>query len=79
MMYLAPAMCLIAGTTALWYTIKVWKEGGSIKLKTLILALVGIPSFIALMLQIFGIISHPELARTLGPEYYAKWSQEQAQ
>lgn len=79
MMYLTPAVCLIAGVGSLWYTIKVWKERGTLSLKTLILAIVGIPAFIAFMLQIFGIISHPELASKLWTEYFEKWQQEQAQ
>ncbi len=69
MMYLAPAICLVFGIVGIIQTIRFYRQGGSIKLSTLIMALVGIPAFVACLLQIFGIIDNDQVARVLGTEY----------
>lgn len=79
--FLAPIICLVAGIWSLGYTIyrfrKWWENGGSLKLKTLIVALLGIPAGIAYLLQYFGVVNVQILAQGLGPEYYQNRSYEQ--
>lgn len=69
MMYLAPAICLIFGIVGIIQTIRFYKKWGNIKLSTLIIAIVWIPAFIALLLQILGVIDNDHLAKALGPQY----------
>lgn len=79
--FLAPIICLVGGIWSLGYTIYRWKtwweKGGSLKLKTLIVALFGIPAGIAYLLQYFGVVNVQILAQGLGPEYYQNRSYEQ--
>lgn len=78
MTFLAPGVCLIWGVWSLIYTLYRWKNGGSIKISTLLLAVIGIPVGIAYLCQYFGLVNVQVLAQGLGTEYYAQRTQQQA-
>ncbi len=73
MTFLAPAVCFFWGIWAAVYTFYRWKNWGIIKLSTLILAIIWIPTAIAMMLQYFQVINYDFLAKSLGSAYYTQW------
>ncbi len=66
---MAPSLCLLWGIFGIVKSIQFYKNWWSIKIWTLIMAIVWIPAFIAFMLQIFGVIDNNILAKWLWREY----------